>query len=183
MAVKLPQARMYYKIAAYGVETMVSERLEDYAFRLHLVGILASLRAVQHALRNHDAKLSASHNRVIAEWWETTSTDTPELKFITSSRNLILKEGSLPAFATSTESSVGEDEARKITGYDYDLAYYDASGQRHDLLAALRKALVWCDRELAAIEAKLPEQDNSNRGLNEGEASRDQLRSALDPDL
>jgi hypothetical protein len=41
--VKLPQARMYYKIAAYGVETMVSERLEDYAFRLHLVGILASL--------------------------------------------------------------------------------------------------------------------------------------------
>jgi predicted DNA-binding ribbon-helix-helix protein len=62
-AMKLPQARMYYRIAAYGVEYMVSERLEDNALRLHLVGILASLiiRAVQHTLRNHDAKLSESH--------------------------------------------------------------------------------------------------------------------------
>jgi hypothetical protein len=157
MAVKLPQARMYYKIAAYGVEHMVSERLEDNAFRLHLVGILASLRAVQHALRSHDAKRSESHKRVIEAWWHTTPVDTPELKFIILSRNLILKEGSFPAFATSSESSIGEGSNLTRTGYDYDLAYYDETGERHDLLAALRKALVWCDRELGAIEAKLPE--------------------------
>ena len=142
---------------AHGIEHMVSKRLNGYPFRLHLVGMLASLRAVQHSLWNHDRKLSETHKQVIDQWWAATSPETLELKFIRTARDSVLKEGSFEAYATSSESSIGESANRQITGYDYDLAYYDEDGKRHDLLAELKKALAWCDRELVAIEAKLRE--------------------------
>jgi hypothetical protein len=154
---KLPQARMYWKIARYGVDELVSKMLIGYAFRLHLVAILASLRAVQHSLRNHDRTLSPQHKQVIDKWWNATPLSTPELHFIRTSRDLILKEGSFSAYATHHESSTGEGPNREITGEGYDLGYYTEDGKRHDLLADLRSAIEWCNRELTAIEAKVPE--------------------------
>jgi hypothetical protein len=38
---------------------------------------------------------------------------------------------------------------------DYELAYY-LDGERRDLLADLRQAIEWCERELTCIEAKVP---------------------------
>lgn len=49
----------------------------------------------------------------------------------------------------------GEASNRIVTGEHYDHAYYDANGMRHDLLAELKGAIAWCDRELAAIEGKV----------------------------
>ena len=45
---KLPQARMYLKSAQWGFDELLAKKLSDYAFRFYLIGILASLRAVQH---------------------------------------------------------------------------------------------------------------------------------------
>jgi hypothetical protein len=64
------------------------------AFCFHIIGILASLRAVQHALRNHDAKISQEHKRVIDEWWNDQRVkSSADLTFIKTARDLILKGG------------------------------------------------------------------------------------------
>src|SRR5262249_24976726 len=116
-----------------------------------------SLRAIQHALKAADSTLSDDHKRVIEEWWRATPPlSTPELHFIQTSRNLILKAGGFPGFAIYTESSTGEEPNIEITGTSYELAYYDKAGKRQDLEEAIRSAIGWCDRELTAIEAKLP---------------------------
>jgi hypothetical protein len=62
---KLPQARMYLQSAQWGFDELLTKQLNGYAYRFYLIGILASLRAVQHALKNHDSKLSEEHRRVI----------------------------------------------------------------------------------------------------------------------
>src|SRR5437868_106123 len=147
---KLPQARMYLKTAQWGFDQMIAERLVGYAFRLHLVGILASLRAVQHSLIGHDQNLSTAHKQVIGDWLRMTSLCTPDLHFIKTSRDQILKGGSFKGYATNTESSTGEGTNLRILGEDYDLAYYDEAGKRHDLQAAIRSAIHWCDAELSS---------------------------------
>lgn len=58
---KLPQARMYLKTAQWGFDELLAKQLSGYPFRFYLIGILASLRAVQHALKNYDSTLSAEH--------------------------------------------------------------------------------------------------------------------------
>jgi hypothetical protein len=75
---------------------------------------------------------------------------------VSGNRNLLLKRGSFEAYAITTESSTGEEPNGEITGTGYELAYYDEAGERHDLEKKLRQAVDWCDRELTAIEAKLP---------------------------
>src|SRR5262245_39789107 len=125
---KLPQARMYLKSAQWGFEQLIARQLSGYAFRFHLIGILASLRAVQHSLKQHDAKLSGHHKRVIDEWWKRTAPQTvPELKFIKTARDLILKEGAFRAYASKSEPgiSVPPERERLPDERDYDLAYYD----------------------------------------------------------
>ncbi len=62
---KLPQSRYYLRGAQYGIDALVAQRPMDEAFLFFVVGILASLRAVQHALLNHDSKLSDEHKAVI----------------------------------------------------------------------------------------------------------------------
>jgi hypothetical protein len=153
---KLPQARLYLKSAQWGIDELVKGKLVGYPFRFYMIGILASLRAVQHALRNHDRNISPSHQKVIDEWWNTTPLDSPELSFIKTARDLILKEGSFESYATLSQSSTGKDDNHMVTGEDYDLAYYIGE-VRHDLLADLRRATAWCERVLTSIEAKLPE--------------------------
>ena len=54
------------------------------------------------------------------------------------------------------ESSTGEEPNLEVTGTSYELAYYDEAGERYDLEKEIRRAVDWCDRELTAIEAKLP---------------------------
>ena len=153
---KLPQARMYLRSAKWGFDELLAKQISGTAFIFYLVGILASLRAVQHALKKADSALSEEHKRVIDEWWQDTLPEsTPELHFIQTSRNLILKGGAFPGFAIYTKSSTGEGSNLQITGTNYELAYYDEANERHDLEEAIRGALRWCDRELTAIEQKL----------------------------
>jgi hypothetical protein len=107
---KLPQARMYLQSAQWGFDELLTKQLNGYAYRFYLIGILASLRAVQHALKNHDSTLSDEHRRVIKDWWQATPPpSTPELHFIQTSRNLILKGGSFKSYAIFSESSTGEE--------------------------------------------------------------------------
>ena len=153
---KLPQSRYYLGGAQYGIDALVAQRPMDEAFLFFVVGILASLRAVQHALLNHDSKLSDAHKAVIETWKKETPMDSPEIMFIKRSRDLILKEGAFEAYATRTESGIGEDFNFQITAEGYDTAYY-VDGERRDLLEDMRVAVAWCDRELNAIEAQVPE--------------------------
>ena len=154
---KLPQSRLYLNAARWGMDEMVARKHLGQPFRFFVIGILASLRAVQHALYNHDRHISPAHRTVIDEWWNDPKTvATPEFSFIKTSRDLILKGGSFESYATHSESGTGEGSNYTVTGEDYDLAYY-VNGERHDLNEDIRKAIAWCDRELASIEANLPE--------------------------
>jgi hypothetical protein len=79
---KLPQARMYLRSAQWGFDELLTKQLLGYPFRFYLVGILASLRAVQHALIHHDSTLSDEHKWVVEDWRQATPLSTPELHFI-----------------------------------------------------------------------------------------------------
>jgi hypothetical protein len=166
---KLPQARMYLQSAQWGFNELLTKQLSGHAFRFYLIGILASLRAVQHALMNHDNTLSDEHKRVVEDWCQATPLSTPELDFIRTSRDLILKRGSFRGYAIFTESSTGEELNKEITGTSYELAYYDEASERHDLEKEIRRAVDWCDRELTAIEAKLPPAYDPDTSLDVGE--------------
>jgi hypothetical protein len=65
-------------------------------------------------------------------------TTTPELHFIRTSRNLLLKRGAFESYAIVSESSTGEGPNREITGTSYELAYYDEDGKRRDLEKEIR---------------------------------------------
>jgi len=154
---KLPQARMYLRSAQWGFDELLAKQLSGTAFVFYLVGILASLRAVQHALECADSMLSDEHKQVIVELCKATSPrSTPELHFIRTSRNLLLKRGAFPAFAINSESSIGEEPNLTITSTSYELTYYDEADECQDLEEAIRGAIRWCDQELTAIEEKLP---------------------------
>jgi hypothetical protein len=151
------QARAYLEAAKWGLDELLEMKFSGYGFNFYITGIMASLRAVQHVLDSYDRHLSAEHKQVIEEWWKANPPSScPELRFIKRSRDLILKVGSFEAYGTRTESVIGEGENQQITKVDYDLAWYDEDGKRHDLLAETRRAIEWCERELTTIEAKVP---------------------------
>ena len=77
-----------------------------------------------HALMNRDSSISDEHKRVAEEWRRATPLSTPELHFIRTSRDLILKGGSFPGYSIVSESSTGEGSNLKITDTNYELAYY-----------------------------------------------------------
>ena len=94
---------------------------------------------------------------MIDEWWDDQRVkESADLAFIKTARDLVLKGGLFEAYATLTESSTGEGKNYTITGEDYDLDYW-INGKRHPLRPAMQNAIAWCERELANIEAKLPE--------------------------
>jgi hypothetical protein len=153
---RLPQARKYLRSAQWGFDDLLAKKIVYTPFIFYLIGILASLRAVQHALMNYDRTLSKEHERLIDEWKRnTTAEKSPELTFIQTSRNKILKGADLAARAMYSESSTGDEINREITSTSYELFYYDDAGQRQDLEEAIRRAIDWCDRELTALETKL----------------------------
>ena len=67
-----------------------------------------------HALMNRDSSISDEHKRVVEEWRRATPLSTPELHFIRTSRDLILKGGSFPGYSIVSESSTGEGPNLKI---------------------------------------------------------------------
>jgi hypothetical protein len=153
----LPQARMYLSSAKWGFDALLEQKLSDFGYRFHIIGILAALRAVQHSLDAHDRHLTPAHKEIIATWWRKTSNLRlyPDLQFIKRSRDQILKAGSFESYATNTESGIGEGSNYEVTRIEYDLAYYDEAGGRHDLKEAITSALSWCDGELAEIESQI----------------------------
>ena len=154
---KLPQARLYLEAAQWGIDELITRKHLGVPFRFFMIGILASLRAVQHALKNHDRTFSAAHREAIDEWWNDPKTiAAPELSFIKISRDLILKEGSFEFMQRILSRAPVKDENYTITSEGYDLGFY-VNEERRDLHEEIRKAIIWCDTGLASIEAKLPE--------------------------
>jgi hypothetical protein len=153
---KLPQARRYLRSAQWGFDELLKKKLYGTPYVFYLFGILASLRAVQHALKDADSSLSDEHKRVIDKWWEVTPLSTPELNFIRTSRNLLLKKGSFESYAIYSEDGTGEGLNLQITRKSYKLIYRDDKGKRRDLKKSIRNAIRWCDSELTGMEAKLP---------------------------
>jgi hypothetical protein len=76
MAPKLPQARHYLNAARRGIDELVNRKHLGQPFRFFVIGISASLRAVQHALDKHDRNISSVHREMIGEWWGDQKTMT-----------------------------------------------------------------------------------------------------------
>ena len=152
---KLPQARYYLRAARFGIQALADRRPLGAEFLFMCVGILASLRTVQFALLNHDSKLSPSHQAAIARWRARTPIDGPEMGFIKESRDRILKGGAFAAYATRSESGIGEGENYEITSEDYEAVYY-VDGKRRDLIADMWAAADWCESQLADLDNEVP---------------------------
>ena len=153
---KLPQSRHFLRAARYGIEELVKREPMDEGFMFFVVGILASLRAVQHALLTADSTLSQTHKAVIQQWKKDAPMDGAEISFIKSSRDLLLKGGALNAYAGFRVGGFGEVGNFVQTRKSYEIGYYASDGERRDLLADMRAAANWCDQELTALEAKVP---------------------------
>ena len=119
---KLPHSSYYLGAARYGIDALLKQRPMDEGSLFFTVGILASLRAVQHALLNHDSTLSPEHERAIEAWKKSTPFDGPEITFIKNSRDLILKGGAFRPYATYSYSGIGEGENFQMTHDDYETA-------------------------------------------------------------
>ncbi len=154
---KLPQSRYYLRAANYGIETLIKQHPMDEGFLFITAGILASLRAVQPSLLNHDSMLSEQHRSVIAQWQKSTPMDGPEISFIKNSRDLILKRGAFRAWAGLRETLAGDEPGSQVIRRTYETWYYIGDGEdRRDLIADMRAAAEWCDKQLSAIEARVP---------------------------
>ena len=153
---KLPQARRYLRAAKWGFENINSQKLVGPGSVFHIVGIISCLRAVQHALLNHDCNLSTQHQQVVSDWKAKTADwrAIRELSFIKTSRDLLLKETDFEGYAIHSESGIGEDTNRILTDENYELIYY-TEGKRCDLSDAIQSAIDWCDGELTKLEAQL----------------------------
>ena len=96
---KLPQSTYYLRAARAGIQMLEQQEPMDDRLLFLVAGILACLRAVQHALLHHDCDLSPKHEAAIDEWKKRTPMDGKEISFIKNSRDLILKEGAFPGGA------------------------------------------------------------------------------------
>jgi hypothetical protein len=159
---KLPQARRYLRAGRWGFNNLKKEMLSGSGAIFHVMGVIVILRAVPHALLNHERKLSPENDTVISAWREETKDwrNIPALSFLDKSRNLILKDADFDSHAVHTESSTGEDDNRIITGETYELVHYvdrpDGRRQRRDLDRDIQAAIDWLDGELTKLEALLP---------------------------
>jgi hypothetical protein len=152
---KLPQSTYYLRAAKRGIQMLEEQKPMDEALLLLTVGILASLRAVQHSLLNHDSKLSPAHKLAINEWKKRTPMDGREISFIKSSRDLILKEGAFPGGAGFKLAEEGEDGIFRRIPKRWE-AYYFVDSKPRDLVADMRAAVDWCEEQLSTIEPHVP---------------------------
>jgi hypothetical protein len=184
---KLPQARRYLRAARWGFENLKEKMLVGSGAIFHVMGVIAILRAVPHALLNHDRKLSPDNDAVIKAWEADTENwrDIPALSFIIRSRNLILKDADFDSYAVHTESSTGEDDNRLVTGQRYELVHYvyrdDGRRVRRDLAKDIQSVIDWLDAELTKLEALLPARYEPDRASDDTWDFSDALsRYALD---
>ena len=142
----LLQARRYVRAAKWGFDNMLRTEAMGAEFYFHIIGLFAILRAVPFVTKEYDSRLSPKHAAAVKRWEKRTANwrDIPELSFLKEARDRALKDGTLSAWATTTEGGTG-----------YDLAYYDAFGDRHDLEEKLRSAIDWCEKQIEEIERSL----------------------------
>ena len=148
---KLPQSTYYLRAARAGIQMLEEQKPMDDRFLFLVIGILASLRAVQHMLVNHDRKLSPQHKAAIDEWKKLT----PMNVFIEKSRNMILKEGTFPGGAGFRLAEFDPDGAMRRVPRRWEAYYYD-HGKPRDLIADMRAAADWCEAQLSSIEPHVP---------------------------
>ena len=119
----LLQARRYVRAAKWGFEKMLRTEPVGAAFHFHIIGIFAILRAVQSVTKEHDRWLSPKHAAAVT-LWEKRKLMVGHSRGVVfeGSERSVLKDGTLSAWATTTEGETG-----------YDLAYYDAFRNRRDL--------------------------------------------------
>jgi hypothetical protein len=158
---KLPHARYYLRAALWGFEAMVKNRQMGAGFMFHLVAVASVARAVPEVLIKTDRKLSDAHKAVIGDWSQRTKpASTPMIHFLKTIRDLLVHDGTLQAYATASGTGHRDEVVIESETY-YSVARYDEQGQRHDLLAELRRAFEWLEHELSQIEAKLPPRDST----------------------
>ena len=145
-----------------GMETPLDQKVTGTGYIFYVSGLLSTLRAVPHVLREHDCNLSPAHHTLITAWWKRTSNfkQHPEFDLIIRARNQILKDGSFGSYASSWE---GTSEPGVV---HYETAHY-LDGERRDLEIDVRAALDWVERELANIEADLPPRYEEDDGVQE----------------
>jgi hypothetical protein len=123
----------------------------DDRYLFLVIGILASLRAVQHMLVHHDRKLSPQHKAAIGEWKKLTSKNL----LIEKSRNMILKEGTFPGGAGFRQAELDPDGTVRRVPRRWEAFYY-VDGKPRDLIADMRAAAGWCEAQLSSIEPHVP---------------------------
>jgi hypothetical protein len=96
---KLPQATNYLRAARAGIQMLEQREPMDNRYLFLVSGILACLRAVEHALLNHDRCLSTEHRAAIDEWKKRTPMNGKVMSFIKKSRDQILKDATFPGGA------------------------------------------------------------------------------------
>jgi len=81
--------------------------------------------------------------------------DGPEITFIKTSRDHILKTGAFNAYAGFRRGGIGEGQNYKENRVSYDTGYYVGT-ERRDLVVDMRTAADWCDKQLLEIEQQVP---------------------------
>jgi hypothetical protein len=152
---KLPQSTNYLRAARAGIQVLEEQKPMDDRLLFFVVGILASLRAVQHSLLNHDRTLSPQHKATIDDWKKRTPMDGKEISFIKNSRDLVLKAGAFPGGAGFRMAEFDADGTMRPVPKRWE-AYYLADGKHRDLIADMRTAADWCEAQLSTIELQVP---------------------------
>jgi hypothetical protein len=152
---KLPQSTNYLRAARAGIQVLEEQKPMDDRLLVFVVGILASLRAVQHSLFNHDRTLSPRHKATIDDWKKRTPMDGKEISFIKNSRDLVLKAGAFPGGAGFRMAEFDADGTMRPVPKRWE-AYYLADGKHRDLIADMRAAADWCEEQLSTIELHVP---------------------------
>jgi hypothetical protein len=148
---KLPQSTNYLRAARAGIQMLEQQEPVDDRYLFLTIGILASLRAVQHTLLNHDRELSPQHRTAVDAWKK----GTPKNSFIENSRNLILKEGTFPGGAGFRLAEFDPDGTMRRVPRRWE-AYHLVDGKPLDLIADMRAAADWCEAQLSSIEPHVP---------------------------
>jgi hypothetical protein len=149
---KLPQSTYYLRAARAGIQMLDQQEPMDERYLFLVIGILASLRAVQHMLLNHDRKLSPEHEAAVAAWKKRA----PKNSFIENSRNLILKEGTFPGAAGFRLAVFDPNGTMRPVPRRWEAYYFDDDDKLRDLIADMRAAADWCEAQLSSIEPHVP---------------------------
>jgi hypothetical protein len=152
---RLPQSTNYLRAARAGIQMLEEQKPMDDRLLFLVLGILASLRAVQHSLLNHDRTLSPAHIAAVDDWKKRTPMDGKEISFIKNSRDLVLKAGAFPGGAGFRSAEFDADGTMRPVPRRWE-AYYLVDGKHRDLIADMRTAADWCEAQLSKIEPHVP---------------------------